>query len=46
MDELTAALGVEEQEKVAHLIETVRGGAHWCFSSANIPHGPRDCDRS
>ena len=46
MDEPTAALGVEEQEKVAHLIETVRGGGTpVLLVSHNIPQVHEICDR-
>src|SRR3954454_16777364 len=46
MDEPTAALGVEEQEKVAHLIETVRsGGTPVLLVSHNIPQVHEICDR-
>ncbi len=46
MDEPTAALGVEEQEKVAHLIESVRrGGTPVLLVSHNIPQVHEICDR-
>jgi ABC-type sugar transport system ATPase subunit len=46
MDEPTAALGVEEQEKVAQLIETVRsGGTPVLLVSHNIPQVHEICDR-
>jgi ABC-type sugar transport system ATPase subunit len=46
MDEPTAALGVEEQQKVADLIEEVRrGGIPVLFVSHNIPQVHAICDR-
>ena len=46
MDEPTAALGVEEQEKVAQLIESVRGGGTpVLLVSHNIPQIHEICDR-
>jgi len=46
MDEPTAALGVEEQQKVASLIEEVRGnGIPVLLVSHNIPQVHEICDR-